>query len=119
MERHVDGDLYSRKILLTAGPGGPIVEYGLVRLNFRYMAPEVGSEIREGQTPLGAILMAHQVLRRIEPRWYMRFAASSAMMRWFGADQSAEAYGRIGTIYCNGEPAIELLEIVTGAPRPA
>ena len=32
----------------------------------------------------------------------------------FGANESRPVYGRLGTIYCDDEPSIELLEIVTG-----
>src|ERR1043166_7720873 len=37
LERHHDGDLYSRKIFLTPAESPTVVEYGLVRLDFRYM----------------------------------------------------------------------------------
>jgi hypothetical protein len=36
------------------------------------------------------------------------------VLKLFGADEPQAVYGRLGTIYCDGEPAIELLEIVTG-----
>ena len=36
------------------------------------------------------------------------------MLSLFGETSDQPMFGRIGTIYCNDEPAIELLEIVTG-----
>jgi chorismate-pyruvate lyase len=113
MERRREGDFYGRKIFLTAGNTAPAIELGVVRMNLTYMQELVRREILAGQTPLGAILVQHKVLRRIEPRWFLRFAPGSAVLRWFGYQKEGPFFGRIGTIYCDGDPAIELLEIVT------
>ena len=115
MEEHLDplGDIYTRKIYLTPVGGKKVVEWGVVKLDFRYMEPEVKAEILAKQLPLGAVLIKHDVLRRIKPRWFLRFPEAGPVLRLFGRAQAPEhAYGRIGLIYCNEEPAIELLEIV-------
>jgi hypothetical protein len=119
LDEHLDGDLYTRKISLTpTGQDDKVVEWGIVRLDFRYMAPAVRDEILRKQLPLGAILIKHNVLRRIKPRWFLRFPAGGPLLGLFGDQQTSEpAYGRIGTIYCNEEPAIELLEIVVNGER--
>ncbi len=108
-----DGDLYSRNILLTL-PSDPdfVVEFGIMRMNLAMVGDEVRKEIEAGETPLGSILVGHQVLRRIEPRWYLKFDADSPMASHFGREQEQPIYGRVGIIYCNDEPAIELLEVV-------
>jgi len=54
------------------------------------------------------------VLRRIKPRWFLQFPPGGAVLKMFRAVESQPLYGRIGTIYCNDEPAIELLELVSG-----
>jgi len=109
------GDLYTRKIFLTphSAPQTP-VEWGIVRLDFRYMDDAVRDEILARQMPLGAILVKHNVHRRIKPRFFLRFPAGGPVLRLFGAAENRAVYGRLGTIYCDEEPAIELLEIVTG-----
>ena len=115
LEEHLEGDVYTRKIALTVGAGGDerVVEWGVVRLDFRYMAPAVRDEILAKQTPLGAILIKHDVHRRIKPQWFLRFPPRGPLVEWFGAPANGHPlYGRIGTIYCNEEPAIQLLEIV-------
>src|SRR5688500_7841837 len=113
LEEHFDGDLYTRQICLTRGAGDAVVEWGIVRLDFRYMDAEVRDEILRKQMPLGAILIKHDVLRRIKPRWFLRFPPGGPVLGLFGDAATAQpAYGRVGTIYCNEEPAIELLEIV-------
>ena len=122
LAEHFEGDLYTRKISLTRGATGganggeadTVVEWGIVRLDFRYMDPDVRDEILRKQMPLGAILIKHDVLRRIKPRWFLRFPPGGPVLGLFGEGTTDDrpAYGRVGTIYCNEEPAIELLEIV-------
>jgi hypothetical protein len=116
LAEHLDGDFYTRKISLAPrGSPGKVVELGIVQMDFRYMAPEVRDEILAKQLPLGAVLIKHDVLRRIKPRWFLRFPPDGPVMGLFGPQPQPApepVYGRIGTIYCNEEPAIELLEIV-------
>ena len=113
----LDDEFYTRKIILRPQGTDVIVEVGVVRLNFRYMSREVRDEILKRETPLGAILIRHKVLRKVEPRWYLKFPANAALLAAAGATFPHETYGRIGTIYCNHEPAIEVLEIVSGLQR--
>jgi hypothetical protein len=115
-DEHLDGNTYTRKVSLTPVGGGPVVEWGVVRIDFRYMSDAVRDEILARQTPLGAILINHDVHRRIKPRWFMRFPPHGPMLSFFGDASDQPLYGRIGTIYCDEAPAIDLLEIVTAAP---
>jgi hypothetical protein len=116
LDERLDGTGYTRKVKLTPAGAGPVVEWGVVRLDFRYMSDAVRDEILAKQSPLGAILINHNVHRRIKPRWFMRFPGRGPTLTWFGDTGEQDLYGRIGTIYCDEEPAIELLEIVTCAP---
>jgi len=109
------GDDYRREIVLALKGGGQIVEYGVVRMDLACTSEEVRGEIVARERPLGEILIRHDVLRRIQPQWYLRFAADSKLLKdRFGGHLERQAFGRIGVIHCNGQPAIELLEIVIG-----
>jgi chorismate-pyruvate lyase len=112
LEEHLDGDLYTRKIALTPAGSNKIVEWGIVRLNFKYMPSAVREEILGKQMPLGAILVKHDVHRRIKPRYFLQLPEASSIVGLFDAKNSDPLYGRIGTIYCDDEPCIEVLEIV-------
>jgi chorismate-pyruvate lyase len=118
MERHRNGNLYGRKIFLTLQESEHIVEYGVVRMDLRPMPRKVVDAIVSEHAPLGSILITHNVLRRIQPKWFLRFERRNPILDWFGCQTSGPLYGRLGTIYCNGEPTIELLEIVTAIPVP-
>jgi chorismate-pyruvate lyase len=112
-----DGDSYARKILLALQSNGRIVQFGIARVNLRYCSRAVSAEILAARTPLGRILIQHNVLRRIEPTAFLRVIPGPAMMEWFGLKKRPRpTYGRLAYIHCDEQPAIELLEIV--APEP-
>jgi chorismate-pyruvate lyase len=112
LEEHLAGDSYTRKISLTVASTEKVVEWGIVRLNFQYMSPKVRDEILAKKLPLGAILIKHNVHRRIKPRYFLRFPENGQVLKLFTGKSSEPAWGRLGTIYCDNEPCIELLEIV-------
>lgn len=106
-------DAYGRYILLGLEGTDAIVEVGLMRFNLDSASEEVKREVLNHEAPLGDILIRHDVLRRIEPKWYVRLVSGHALMSHFGESAPDVAYGRIGVIHYHGNPAIELLEIVT------
>jgi chorismate-pyruvate lyase len=109
--RHA-GPSYARKIVLALQQTGRIVQFGIVHINLDCCAPEVRAEIVAGKTPLGRVLIEHNVLRRIELTAYLRIDAGPAQMAWFGGKGRATLYGRLGYIHCDEQPAVELLEIL-------
>jgi hypothetical protein len=117
LEHHVDDEFYTRKIILRPQNTDQVVEVGIVRLNFRFMSREVREEILARHTPLGAILIRHKVLRKVQPRWFLKFPGQAPLLQAAGVAFDHTSYGRIGTIYCNHEPAIEVLEVVSGLEK--
>jgi hypothetical protein len=117
LDRKKTGDYYARKILLALQSTGQIVQFGIVRVNFRYCSPEVQAEIESERTPIGRVLIQHNVLRRIEPTAYFRVIPGAPMMGWFGLDRPRPTYGRLGYIHCDGKPCVELLEVMAPVPQ--
>jgi len=111
------GSEYARKILLTLRDGGRVVQFGLVRIDLGVCPEPVRNAIVEGKTPLGRVLIQHNMLRRIEPVAFLRVRLSAPMAAWFGVPAGTETYGRLGVIYTGDRPAVEVLEIL--APIPA
>ena len=107
-----DDTHYSRKILLTRQSDGGVVQFGIVRLNMSVLAPEVQHEIRSQQTPLGRILIQHGVLRQVRLLTLCRIEAGAELAGYFGLPPGDVVYGRTALIFCDGAPAIELLEVV-------
>ena len=121
LDERREGDLYRRKIVLTPEGSESVIEFGIVRIDLSFVPDAVRSAIVGQSAPLGDILIRHSVLRRIDPRWFVKFTVGSPLVATCGWNDEGDVYGRVGTIYCNDQPAIELLEVVTGrrawAPR--
>ena len=103
---------YSRKILLRRQTDRQVVQFGIVRLNFSYLSEDVRREIESQQTPLGRILIEHNVMRHVELVSLWQVVPGSDLRQLFEIADDQTTYGRTALIYCNGEPAVELLEIV-------
>lgn len=112
LQHEINGDVYRRKIILAAGEPENVVEFGIVRIDLRFTPDAVREAIIERKTPLGDILIQHNVLRRIDPRWYIKIPAGSELLRDLQHRPEHEVFGRVGTIYCDDQPALELLEVV-------
>jgi chorismate-pyruvate lyase len=112
LECRRNGDEYARKILLALHENGRVVQFGLVRIDLGVCPAAVRDAIVEGKTPLGRVLIQHDMLRRIEPTAFVKVKLSPMMAEWFGSVAGTEAYGRLGVIYTGEKPAVEVLEIL-------
>ena len=109
---HWDQNYYSRKIVLTRQTDGLPVQFGIPRLNVSYLAEPVRREIEAEQTPLGRVLIQHNVLRCVQLVALWKVLPGPDLCAMFRLSQPRPTFGRTALIYCDGEPAIELLEIV-------
>lgn len=112
LETRTDGEYYSRKILLTRQSDDRVVQYGIVRLDTSVLAPEVRDEILARKIPLGRILINHDVLREVKLLSLVEIKCGSELAQAIGYEKGQKCYGRTALIFCDGKPAIELLEIV-------
>lgn len=107
-----DSTTYQRKILLSRQTDDVVVMFGIVRLHLQYLAPEVRGEIESRSTPLGRILIEHNVLRRVELGKLWRVTPGEDLQRHFNLTSPEVTFGRTAIIHCDHKPAIELVEIV-------
>ena len=103
---------YSRKILLTRKSDGGVVQFGIVRLDMSTLPQVVQDQIRQRKVPLGRILISHDVMRAVRLAKLYRIEAGEELASHFGVEPGTDIFGRTAWMYCNGKPAIELLEIV-------
>lgn len=113
LDQRFDGDLYVRKIQLALDRSDRIVLFGWVRFDFQYVTAEVKAEILAGKTPLGRVLIEHNVLRHIDLAAILQLQAGPGLAHQLGMPEGATTYGRLATIFCNRRPAVDLLEIST------
>jgi chorismate-pyruvate lyase len=112
IESKTDGDLYSRKITLTRQSDDAVVMFGLVRMDRTVFSDEARDEIESQRTPLGRVLIENGVLREVKLLDLYRIEASGDLAESFKIESGSVCFGRTAMIYCDSEPAIELLEIV-------
>ncbi|GAA4455611.1 hypothetical protein [Novipirellula rosea] len=108
---------YSREITLVTQQDKKIVQYGIVRLNVDQLSEPVWSRIESEAIPLGRVLIEHNVLRQVQLCGLWRVSAGPSLASLMQVEKGETLFGRTALIYCDGDPAIELLEIV--APVPA
>lgn len=113
LETKSDGRHYARKILLTRARDGQVVQFGIMRLDFSVVSAEVRREVESQKTPLGRILIAHDVLVQVHLTRLYKVTPGEDLRALFNLPPGEATYGRTAVIHCDGEPAVELLEIVT------
>jgi chorismate-pyruvate lyase len=99
---------YAREILLS-GPSGHVVQYGIVRIDLSALSPADAVRVRGAAVPLGRILMAAGVLCDVHEVALLAVVPGPELAALIG---EIPTFGRVATIRVNGQPAIELLEIV-------
>ncbi len=112
LESSFEGDHYSRKIVLTRQSDNQVVMFGIVRLDLSILSPVVRDEVESQTTPLGRILINNHVWRIVKPLNLYEIQPGDELAGLMKLSPGNCCYGRTALIYCDGSPAIELLEIV-------
>jgi hypothetical protein len=107
----LEGNEYYRKIILRNASNQKVVQFGIVRFNFDYVTPAVKEEILSKRTPLGRVLINHNVLRTIDLGAIIRVKTGPALAECLNIPDGTTTYGRLATIFCNGKPAVDVLEV--------
>jgi chorismate-pyruvate lyase len=105
-------ELYSRQILLRRSSDNLPVQYGIVQLDFQHLAEKTQAEIVAQSAPLGRILIQHGVLRKVQLTALWRIQPSDQLRDWLQMPPNVACHGRTALIYCDGQPAVELLEVI-------
>ena len=105
--------IYAREILLSRQTDQQVVQYGIVRLHFDYLSDQVQNEIVSQQVPLGRVLIEHDVMRQVKLLSLYEINPGPALVTALGIEPENCCFGRTAMIFCDDQPAIELLEIVS------
>ena len=104
---------YARKIVLRLRTDRRVVQFGIVAVSLDRLAPGVAEEIVGGKTPLGRVLIEHDVMREVRPVQFFRTALPADLAEVMGVRAGVTTYGRLGVITVNGHPAVRVAEILT------
>ena len=112
LERQITETHYARKSLLRRTTDDQVVQYCTVRLNFEYLGREVREAVEQEAIPLGRILIHHNVIRQVQMVALWKIRTGGELRKYFHLTDPTITYGRTALIYCDGDPAVELLEII-------
>jgi len=112
LEENRDGDLYARKILLVLQRDGTPVQLGIMRIDLANLPEIVRMEIQSQALPLGRIMIRHHLLREVELCQLWRIAPGPDLRNQLKLKDEPYCYGRTARILVEGQPIVELLEIV-------
>jgi chorismate-pyruvate lyase len=107
---------YCRRIVLRRTSDQAVVQFGIVRLTLGLLEQSVREQIEQAQTPLGRVLIENCVMRDVELHGLYQVDCGPDLAQLFDAPERTRTFGRTALIYCNGDPAVELLEIVAPVP---
>ena len=113
LETRLDDGHYARKILLRRQTDHAVVQFGIMRLDFSCVSPEVRQVVESQSAPLGRVLIEHNVLREVRLVNIWKVTLGPDLAGYFGVDEGQTTFGRTARIDFDGRPAVELLEIVT------
>ncbi len=111
LTRKLEGNIYSRNILLNRKDDGSVVQFAVMRFDLDMVLPAVREEILSERTPLGRILTNYNVFRHVDLGAIFRIAVGPDFAQLCGSPNGEETYGRLATIFCNERPAVDLLEV--------
>lgn len=113
LQRHISASHYARNSILTRQRDGAVVQFGIMRMHMTVLSAEVRAQITAENIPLGRILIEHDVLRQIRLQTLWRVEPAAELTRRLRLDAPRRTFGRTAMMDLYGEPAVELLEIVS------
>ena len=112
LEEQRDRDRYARKIVLVRQRDSVPVLFGIMQINLAGLPDIVRLEIESQALPLGRIMIRHHLLREVEACQIWRIEPSMELQLHMQCSDDAQLFGRSARILVEGQPAVELLEIV-------
>ncbi|MEX2309216.1 MAG: hypothetical protein WD738_16570 [Pirellulales bacterium] len=108
-----DESSYARCSLLSRQTDGAIVQFGIMRIWLADLPRAAQEEIASKKTPLGRVLIRHNVLREVELITLWQIEPGPVLRRHLPLPGDAPIYGRSAQILVDERPTVQLLEIVT------
>jgi chorismate-pyruvate lyase len=113
LEERLEKDNYSRSIVLVRQRDSVPVLFGIMQVNLAGLPDIVRLEIESQALPLGRIMIRHHLLREVEACQMWRIEPAKELQEHLHCRDDTELFGRTARILVEGQPAVELLEIVS------
>jgi hypothetical protein len=106
-----DDASYARCSLLSRQTDSVVVQFGIMRIWLADLPVAAQHEITTKKSPLGRVLIRHNVLREVELITLWRIRPGAELQRQLQLDGEEPIYGRTAQILVEERPTVQLLEI--------
>jgi chorismate-pyruvate lyase len=103
---------YARCSLLSRQSDGALVQFGIMRIWLADLPASAQEEIASKKSPLGRVLIEHNLLREVELITLWQIEPGSVLRQQLQVNGKAPLYGRTAQILVDERPTVQLLEIV-------
>ena len=107
-----DENSYARCSLLSRQSDGAVVQFGMMRIWLADLPAAAQEEIASKKSPLGRVLIEHNVLREVELITLWQIEPGSVLRQHLQVNGKTPLYGRSAQILVDERPTVQLLEIV-------
>src|SRR2546423_3375425 len=94
LNRHLDGDAYSREVLLHLVESGRPVEFGAIVINLQHFPGHARELVIEGHCPLGTILATEGIEHASCPQAFIEVIPDATIRAGLGMSKPTPLYGR-------------------------
>ena len=116
LARRLDGDAYSRQVVLTLDASARPVAFGAIVIHLPRFPPAAREEILTGWSPLGTILRVHGIAHQSRPLSFIRVTSDSVMNEALHLPGPQALYGRRNVIRDrDGNELANIIEILPPA----
>lgn len=118
LDSRLDGEYYSRQVvLLTANTHRP-VEFGVIRIFLPRLGETACRDVLAGKMPLGGILNGHGLIYRSCPGGFFQMQSNSLIESALGFEKSVRLFGRCNCLSDSEDRTIaEVVEILPPEAR--
>jgi hypothetical protein len=106
-----DESCYARSSLLSRQSDGAIVQFGIMRIWLNDLPATAQAEITSRQSPLGRVLVEHNLLREVELISLWQITPGPILRKNLPLQGRSAIFGRSAQILVEERPTVQLLEI--------
>ena len=113
LRRRLEGDEYSRQVLLVTERDQKPVEFGAIKINLQHFAEEVRQQILEERRPLGAILYDEKIPYISRPIAFIQVTPDAIMKSVLGLGDNILLFGRRNVLMSPSQQILaDILEVL-------
>lgn len=98
LEKRLNGDELTRRVVLVRADSGAIVEYGASRTRLSVLGDEARRAVLEGHTPLGGVLTQFKIAFVSSPSAYFEVDADESIREAMTPQSATRLYGRCNAL---------------------